>query len=154
MSCWSSAWQRNFQKWRAAAIMVLRSAWQMGKTPCVLIVFHDNYCLAIRRRDGATIEWNGFEGKSILVSLRWDSACQPCRTVLSQWVVLSKQALRSTADRYRRQIRLARLTQRVFRYHLAFQHPSECQSSALQGPRPAACVITYPCVSGFLTSAP
>ena len=39
----------------------------------MLGVFHDNYCLAIRRRDGATVERNGFEGKSILVGLRWDS---------------------------------------------------------------------------------
>jgi len=35
--------------------------------------YSDNYCLAIRRRDDATVERNGFEGKSILVSLRWDS---------------------------------------------------------------------------------
>ena len=39
----------------------------------MLGVFHDNHCLAIRRRDGATVERNGFEGKSILVGLRWDS---------------------------------------------------------------------------------
>jgi len=46
--------------------------WQM-KTPCVLGVFHDNYCLAIGRRDGAAIERNSFEEKYILFSLGWDS---------------------------------------------------------------------------------
>ena len=34
------------------------------------------------------------------------------------------------------QIRVVRLTQKAFHDYLAFQHPSECQSCTLQGPRP------------------
>jgi len=30
------------------------------------------YCLAVRRRDGATVERKGFEGESIFVGLRWN----------------------------------------------------------------------------------
>jgi len=51
--------------------------WQM-KTPCVLGVFHDNYCLAIGCRDGAAIKRNCFEGKYILFSLGWDSVRKAC----------------------------------------------------------------------------
>jgi len=42
----------------------------------VLGAFYDNYCLAIRHRDGAavTVERNGIEKKSILFSLGWNSA--------------------------------------------------------------------------------
>jgi len=55
--------------------------------PCVLGVFHDNYCRAIRRRDAATVERNGFEGKSILVGLRWDSMVdrKACFDKMTHW---------------------------------------------------------------------
>jgi len=38
----------------------------------VLGVFHDNYCLAVSCRDGATVERKGLKGKSILGGLRWN----------------------------------------------------------------------------------
>jgi len=55
----------------------------------VLGVFHDNYCLAVRRRasDGATVERKGLEGKSILGGLRWNPVvdCKSCFDKITYW---------------------------------------------------------------------
>ena len=97
----------------------------------MLGVFHDNNCLAIRCRDGATVERNVFEGKSILIGLRWDSVAENPASIRRPTGIRLSDMAGSYTDTS------GTTNTKTFRGYLAFQHPSECQSCALQGPGPA-----------------